>query len=130
MNLPSLEALLAGIRAHELVSPDYYANLNCDEALDQRDSCREFGSEWMRVHRLTESRWGSDQSVLKIKIDTIRKESFLLVSEATNHHEIASYVSDDFDLISRYSVLGIEDTFVDQLWRSYQSGAFPLPTTA
>ena len=130
MNLPTLEALLDGIRAHELVSPDYYAELNCDEALDQRDSCREFGSDWMRVHRLAESRWGSAESLLGIQIDTIRKESFLLVSEATNHHEIASYVSDDFDLICRCSVLVIEDAFVRRLWQSYQSGAFPLPTTA
>lgn len=130
MNLPSLETLLAGIRAHEFVSPCFYASLDCDDALDRRDSDREFGSEWVRAHRFSESRWTGADSIIQSQIDTIRKESFLVVTEATNHHEIASYVSDDFDLIGRCSVLALEDAFVIRLWQSYQSGTFPLPAIA
>jgi hypothetical protein len=130
MNLPSLETLLAGIRAHELVSSCFYANFDCDDALDRRDSDREFGSDWVRAHRLAESRWTGADSMIQSQIDTIRKESFLVVTEATNHHEIASYVSDDFDLIGKCSVLALEDAFVIRLWQSYQSGTFPLPAIA
>ena len=49
----------------------------------------------------------------------VRKESFLAVSRATAQHEIASYVSDDFDLIVRGSILGVRDPFLAGLWEAY-----------
>lgn len=36
--IPNLQSLLAGIRAHTFVPPAYYSELECDDALDQRDS--------------------------------------------------------------------------------------------
>ncbi len=43
--------------------------------------------------------------------EDIRRESFLTVSRATTQHEIASYVSDDFDIIIRGSILAWTMTF-------------------
>ena len=61
-------------------------------------------------------------------MEAIREEAFLIVSNATGQHEIASYVSDDFDLLCRCHVLGIKHPIIEHLWLAYQSGTFPLPT--
>lgn len=125
--LPSLDVLLSGIRAHTLVRPDYYAALECDDALDQRDSHHPFDSDWAGLYAATSTRWSAVSTEVHSQVDAIRKEAFLMVSRATRQHEIASYVSDDFDLICRCLVLGIEHGMIEHLWRAYQRGTFPLP---
>jgi hypothetical protein len=125
--IPNLQSLLAGIRAHTFVRPGYYAELECDDALDQRDSQDSFVSDWSDLYDSTRVRWSEASSEVRGQVDDIRKESFLLVSNATHQHEIASYVSDDFDLICRCEVLGIVHPIIEHLWRAYQSGTFPLP---
>ncbi len=55
--LPTLHDLLTGIRTHALVRPDYYGGLDCDDALDQRDSHGPFDSDWAAVYDATTPRW-------------------------------------------------------------------------
>lgn len=126
--LPTLDVLLNGIRTHTFVRPDYYAALECDHALDQRDSHRPFDSDWAGIYATTKTRWNAVSAEVRSQVDDIRKRAFLVVSNATGQHEIASYVSDDFDLLCRCQVLGIEHPIIEHLWLSYQSGTFPLPT--
>jgi len=125
--IPSLHFLLAGIRAHTFVRPDYYAGFVCDDALDQRDSSGPFDSDWSEVFNATKERWRDVSSEVRAQVEEIRREVFLVVSKATHQHEIASYVSDDFDLICRCKVLAIEHPIIEHLWLAYQSGTFPLP---
>jgi hypothetical protein len=61
--------------------------------------------------------------------EDIRRESFLVVSRGTAQHEIASYVSDEFDIITRGKILGIEDDFLTGLWDAYSRDAIPKPQT-
>lgn len=126
--LPSLDVLLAGIQAHAFVRADYYAALACDDALDQRDLPGRFDSDWALVYEATRARWNDVSTEVRFQSDAIRREAFLIVSNATGQHEIASYVSDDFDLLSRCQVLGIVHPLSEYLWKAYQSGKFPVPT--
>jgi hypothetical protein len=125
--IPQLNDLLAGIRTHSFVRPDYYAGLDCNDALDQRDAHVRFDSDWKHVHDATRPGWSEISPEICSQVDAIRKESFLMVSRATRQHEIASYVSDDFDLLCRCQVLGTDYPIIEHLWQAYQSGTFPLP---
>lgn len=122
----SLDDLLAGIRADEFVRPEYYAELDCDAALDQRDAHAGSDSAWADVYKATELSWREVPAEICGLVDTIRKEAFLVVSRATAQHEIASYVSDDFDLLSRCRILRIEHPLLNQLWQAYSCGSFPV----
>jgi hypothetical protein len=64
---------------------------------------------------------------LNTLVEDIRRESFLAVSRATGQHEIASYVSDDFDLIVRASLIGMTEPLLDRMWEVYERGEFPVP---
>ena len=83
----------------------------------------------MRCYNQIEDRWRSAEvkQDLAALIDDVRRESFLSVSRATAQHEIASYVSDDFDLIVRGAVLGINDDFLNRLWDAYNRNEIPTP---
>jgi hypothetical protein len=79
------------------------------------------------VHAEIERRWpapiiGDD---LRSLADDLRRESFLAISCATRNHEIASYVSDDIDLIVRGKIVGINDPLLSSLWEVYDRGEFP-----
>lgn len=125
--ISTLDDLLTGIRTHALVCPAYYADLEWDDALDQRDSRGPFDSDWGHLYNATKPLWSNASTEVRSQVDTIRKEAFLVVSGATGQHEIASYVSDDFDLMCRCLVLGIEHPMTEYLLRAYQTGIFPLP---
>jgi hypothetical protein len=124
---PPLDHLLAEIRAHRLVRPEYYAGLDCDDALDQRNSRGPFDADWAVLYNVAGARWNEASLDVRDEVDNIRREAFLIVSTSTGQHEIASYVSDDLDLICRCRVLGIEHPLVEHLWLAYQSGTFPVP---
>jgi len=62
-------------------------------------------------------------------VTDVRRESFLAVSRATSQHEIAGYVSDDFDILARGQLLGIEDAFLEFLWDAYHRNEIPGPPT-
>lgn len=128
--LPSIERLLSLIRSGAVLSGDAVAAINHDAILDARDFDEEFESEWLRVSDEIDRRWNESNidPATKQQLDEIRRESFLRVSNATSQHEIASYVSDDFDLIARSVVLGIEDPFVDWMWQTYLDQSVPYTT--
>ncbi len=59
--------------------------------------------------------------------DDIRSRIVLVGQSRDYQHEIASYVSDDFDLIVRGSVLGVNDDFLNRLWDAYNRNEIPTP---
>ncbi len=63
-------------------------------------------------------------------VENIRRKSFLTVSLATGQHEIARYVSDDFDPAVRGRLAGAGGEFLGRLWAEYERGRFPAPTSA
>lgn len=124
-----LNTIVADIASGRLLPPAYYQRLDCDQALDARDSDETFAAEWTRIFKEAKRRW-AEADISKegrTLAEVIRRESFMAVSNATKQHEIASYVSDDLDLIVRGRILGMEYKLLGQLWAKYQSGEFPCP---
>ncbi len=92
---------------------------NCTEdalndMLDQRDS-PEFEQHWAIVFN----------SVNPVDCSPETEQVFLAVSEATEHHEIASYVADDIDLIYTASHKNYSSDFLTWLQNTYAAGQFP-----
>ncbi|MCI0681538.1 MAG: hypothetical protein L0Y71_05505 [Gemmataceae bacterium] len=124
-----LKSILRRIAGGTLLPAAAFAELDRDASLDARDHDKEFEARWVRLSEEIKCRWAAANVAedLRALAEDIRRESFLAVSRATTQHEIASYVSDDFDLIVRGKLLALEDPFLDQLWRAYDDGRFPRP---
>jgi hypothetical protein len=124
-----LNSILRRIVEGSLLPAVYFAEIDCDAALDCRDRDEEFDASWVRLHEDIECRWARAAVAqnLRALAENIRRESFLAVSRATGQHEIASYVSDDFGLVVRGRLVGLADSLLDQLWRVYDEGKFPKP---
>jgi hypothetical protein len=124
-----LNSILTGIAAGSLLPSAYFAALDCDAALDARDQDADFDGAWSRLSKEVDRRW--DESIVpedhRRLAEDIRRESFLTVSRATTQHDIASYVSDDFDLIVRSRLVNLNDPFLERLWTMYEHGQFPHP---
>lgn len=124
-----LKSILSRIADGSLLPASYYRRLDCDAVLDTRDGDAAFVAEWMRQNEEVDRRWADADLSTKARAlaEDIRRESFLAVSRATEQHEIASYVSDDFDLIFRGRLIGMPAGLLDQLWSVYETGEFPRP---
>jgi len=122
----TLESILAGIAAGRLLDRNYYASIDCDQMLDRRDE-EAFDNAWNACFEEVTALWDAydNRDSMDERIDQIRREAFLAVSRASNQHDIAGYVSDDFELIARACVLGVVHPFVDCLWQHYMRGTFP-----
>ena len=129
--IPTPAEILARIKEGGLLPPATIAVLDHDAILDERDTDAAFEAEWTRCYNEIENKWATadvNQETTTLK-DDIRRESFLSVSRATTQHEIASYVSDDFDIIVRGSILGLNDKFLNSLWDVYARNEIPTPQT-
>jgi hypothetical protein len=124
-----LASILSRISGGELLPTAYFSELDCDAALDARDGDSGFEAAWVRLYKQIERRWNEAtiSESLRSVAEDIRRESFLAVSRATRQHEIASYVSDDFQIIVRGRLVGETDLFLEQLWCVYERGKFPSP---
>ncbi len=128
MSKESVSEILRLIVDADVLSAATFEDVDCDAVLDERDSDIAFESEWLRVHREVESKWSEDHELANV-ISEIAEAAFLATTRATRRHEIASYVADDFVLISKARVLGIHDEFLDCIWEAYASGNMCCPTT-
>lgn len=93
-----------------------------DAYLDWRDTDPAFESEWLRVHGELKSRGKGDSDS---ETEDIERTVFLRVSLLTAHHEIASYIADDFDLICRALAAGYSDPWLNGLYLSYKRDRLP-----
>lgn len=53
------------------------------------------------------------------------KELFIRLSNATEQHEIVSYISDDLDLITAYRLSGQQNDYMDEMVAKYENGEMP-----
>jgi hypothetical protein len=129
---PTLEMILSRIADGSLLPDGYYSELARDSALDARDSNQSFVSAWAATHRLIEEAWATSPLAAGQRdlAERVRHAAFLAVSRATSQHEIASYVSDDLELIARGIALGLSDPLLERLRESYERGQFPVPPLA
>jgi hypothetical protein len=129
---PSLEIMLLRIADGSLLPDEYYSELDRDSALDARDADQSFVTAWAATHERVEEAWATSPIATRQQdlAERVRHAAFLAVSRATSQHEIASYVSDDLDLIARGMALGLSDPLLERLWESYERGQFPMPPFA
>ncbi len=122
-----LTLVLKQIHDGTLIKSADYSSRKCDVALDARDDDPSFREAWSNLSDEVESRWKTSEfdETTRDQIEEIRRASFLTVSRATGQHEIACYVSDDFELMVRGRLLGLSDPMLDWLWESYSRGEFP-----
>jgi len=127
----SLPDLLGAINDGRILTPDVFASIDVNEILEARENDEWFDEEWNRCLAALEQEW-SDREVnesVEDMVDEIREQAFEIAGVATDHHEIASHISDDFELFARSIVLETTDPFLESLWESYENGEIPSPVT-
>ena len=117
-----LNLLLEKIKAGKIISREMFDQADMDELLDLRDAPA-FDAAWMRVfNRLKDlSCPGTDREI----IDEIGKASYLKAYEVSKSSEIASCVSDDFNLFARAYVASISDRWLNSVMLKYAGNTFP-----
>ena len=117
-----LNNLLIEVESNRVIRVPLFENCDLEELLDMRDD-EEFDSEWMRVYdALNEFEIGDFE---KKKIDNIREKSFLKSYNLSGLGDIASCVSDDFEIICKAYLTNYNDMWVNSLIMSYVNGKFP-----
>jgi hypothetical protein len=132
VDVRELQDILDTIKSGRLLSRDWIAIVDCDAILDARDANADFENNWLRLKEEVDRRWvdiRADRTLAQLA-EEIRKQAFLAISEATRQHEIASYVSDDFDLIARGLAVKMSDTFLFQLLDCYRRNEIPTSVEA
>lgn len=97
-----------------------------DNLLNARDASA-FATPWTDAYNAISSDYNKvalDQRE-KARIDKIREYVYKRVYQRTEVSDLASYVSDDFDLILKCLLLDAEHDWVNALWLSYKEGAIP-----
>ena len=124
--MPTLQRLLDTIREGKLLPATMFDRDDRDDLLDQRDA-EEFERPWLACYNRIKEEWSArePEQAATALMDEIRKESFLAVSRATRQHEMASYVSDDFELIAKSIALDLNDEYANGLLETYEQGEIP-----
>jgi hypothetical protein len=103
----------------------HFKNLNnetIDEMLESRDGA-EFESDWLRVFETLEQKEFSNADIALI--DEIREIAYKKSFASTNHAELAAYIADDFELIVKSLLSGLNDEWLNALLLAYLQGLFP-----
>ncbi len=126
--LPSLADIKAAIESGTVLPPDTIAALDHDAILDARDG-KAFSDKWMQSYNTVNEAWSqlTLAAGIESELEDIRRESFMIVSNATDQHEIASCVSDDFEIIAKAAATETEDSFILSLWSAYTQNTVPNP---
>lgn len=111
-----------------ITRPDFFSFLDAldiDAALDNRDE-EGFDECWMKASVLTAENERTTPRKDLHRINQIREKAFKLSYAATRYAELASCISDDFELIAKSLSLGKSDSWaINHLLNSYMKGIFP-----
>ncbi len=121
-----LDTIIAEIESEKLLSKAAFQSIDFDAVLDSRDE-EPFDSNWVTSHQRIEAAWSaSSTDEQTAQVNKIRQAAFVAASLMTNNHEIAAYISDDFELIAKSVVLGDLDSFTSGLVKRYERGGVPF----
>lgn len=107
---------------NKIFNESFFADCDVDELLDMRDD-DEFDSEWMRVYNVLNEINIDDSD--KQTIDSVREESFIRAFNLSGSSDVASCVSDDFEIICKAYICGYDDKWLNSLIMSYAQNKFP-----
>lgn len=117
-----IDKLIIKIRTNSIIEKGYFDDYDIDELLDMRDD-EEFDLEWIRIYDiLNQIKVGENEQKI---IDTIREESFLMAYNLFGSSDIASCISDDFEIICKAYIVQYNDIWLNSLIMSYVNGRFP-----
>jgi hypothetical protein len=121
--------ILAAIDSGALLGPSMFDSVDCDAALEALDASPAYEAKWVGLKEAVDRAWelAAPSPAIRELAERIRKHVFLTVSRASREHDIAAWVSDDFDLIVRGRVTGLTDPFLEALWAAYQNHRLPSP---
>ena len=107
----------------DLISALDTDNTNADDFLDRRDAVP-FEQKWLADFKLLEDfSYSADQVK---SIDLLREITFKVVYQCTQNSELASYLSDDMELITKsFSQQQTKIWAIQHLWLCYQKGIDP-----
>lgn len=120
------EAVLDRITRQSLLADSMFTALDADELLDERD--RDFDGDWCRAAETLQQAWNSFPDAIHETpaIDAVREAAFKRVFSASGgNHDLAATVSDDFELICRRALLGLDDLLVLNMQQAYDSQQIP-----
>jgi hypothetical protein len=112
--------------ADELPAADALNRDEYDTLLDERDA-DEFAMPWTDAYELSKGPFkqiGADKD-LKARLDKMREHVYKRVYNQTKVSDLASYTSDDIELVLRYLLTRMSSSWVNALWLSYKEGAIP-----
>lgn len=114
------------IASGTLLPDSMFESLDADALLDDRDST--FDGDWVRTAASLQYEWDGYPNANRAipAIDAVREAAFKRAYSASGgHHDLAATVSDDFDLICRRALLGVELPFITALEQAYDAHQFP-----
>ena len=106
----------------ELLRKELLREKDINELLDLRDE-KKFDEKWMEVYSQID--YQKDKIKNKKLIDDIRKEAFLKAYSLFESSDLAGYISDDFELISKGLEIEYYDKWLNGLFSCYLSNVFP-----
>jgi hypothetical protein len=104
----------------------FLSDVDCESSLDDRDS-PPFDSKWVEEFNIVSDIFSNKYRTKEDeeRIERIREVVFEKVSNITGG-EIASYISDDFELIAKAALIGYDSSWVGALLESYMNRKIPL----
>jgi len=110
-----------------LLPDSMFESLKSDILLDQRDSSC-FDDDWVRAAEALQPAWDHfpEAQAAASAIDIVRELAFKRTFNASGGNpDLAAAVSDDFELICRQVLLGVESPFITALKQAYEAYAIP-----
>lgn len=116
------ENLISKVEKRGMLKKGSFSNESIDVLLDLRDQ-EEFDSEWMRIfNKIKEKKF---DNLIEKEIEQIREKTFISAYDFSNSSDIASCVSDDFEMICRAYIIKLDDEWLNALIMSYANYIFP-----
>lgn len=120
------EDVMNRISSGSLLPDVLFDGLDIDELLDARADS--FDDGWIRSAEAIVAAWQqfSDVTRHSSAIDAVREAAFKRTFNASHgHHDLAATVSDDFEIICKRYLLGIELPFISGLQEAYDTQQIP-----
>jgi len=107
----------------KLKSNDFFITLNTDEFLNRRDSY-DFDSLWMRdYHIILQYNYSVEETDI---INELRKKAYRQIYQLTSHPELAAYIRDDVEMITKSILRKQQDLWIFwHVWSCYLNDLDP-----
>ena len=87
----------------------------------------DFYAEWYRAHDIVGTAFRASPPPPEVQSDAneLRSTIFQFVMTTTGDDALAAYTGDDFRLLINASLLGVDDSWISNLWNTYRNGRSP-----